>query len=162
MAKILLKSLHSIIDFPFVAVPFFCTYHVFHTLNIALIRTTNTQRITHTYTHVPPILLSLCEMFVWIWDTSLVPPFFSLSPFSLSAASILSDRCPSRGRTKQPVEWGHHCPSFPYHAVLNSTSWVIVKLSQSSEQPIARCWALEQGCVTMDTCVCVSLCVRPK
>lgn len=59
---------------------------------------------------------------------------------------------------KQPSEWGHCFPSFLYHAVLNSTSWVIVKLSKLSEQPITHCCAPEQGCITMDTCVCICVC----
>lgn len=75
-------------------------------LNIALLITTNTKNHTHTHTHTcsKPILLSLCKMFVWIWDTSFVPPFFSLTPFSLSAVFILSDCCPSPARVgaKQP------------------------------------------------------------
>lgn len=62
------------------------------------------------------------------------------------------------GVAKQPVEWGHYCPSVQYHAVLNSTSWVIVKLSQSSKKPITNCSPPEQGSVTMDTCVCICVC----
>ncbi len=65
---------------------------------------TDYHKHKETHTHTPPILLSLCKMLVWIWDTSFVPRFFSLTPVSLSVVSILSDCCPSRARAgaKQP------------------------------------------------------------
>lgn len=122
------------------------TYHMFYTLNVALLRTTknHTHTLLPSYYHYARCLSGygtplLCHhSFLW-------PP----SPCRRCSF------CPS---LKRPVEWGHRCPSFPYHAVLNSTSWVIVKLSQSSEQTITHCWAPEQGCVTMDTCVCICVC----
>lgn len=56
--------------------------------------------------------------------------------------------CPVQGG----VEWGHCYPCAP-----NSRTWVTNKLSQSFKQPIANCRGPEQGCVTMDTYVYLSM-----
>ncbi len=136
-----------------------CIYHMIHTLNIALLITTNTKKHTHT----PPILLSLCKMLVWIWDTSFVPRFFSLTPVSLSAVSILSDCRPSRARAgaKQPRGMRSLLSqlSIPCCAKFYTLSHrQVVTVVQTALYPLLASWAgvHHHGYLSMYRCV------RPK
>lgn len=83
------------------------------------------------------------------------PLWFPMILFSdpLFSLFILSDPL-TTGRPNQAVKRGHRCSASSYLAVLNSTSWVIVKFSQLSEQAVIWRWAP----VSWGTSLCICIC----
>lgn len=122
---------------------------MFHTLNIALFSTTHS---THTIITMQDVCLDMghlrCATILYSY------PLFPVGGVHSFQTAVPHKRGEGRG-AKQPLEWGHRCPSSPYHAVLNSTSWVIVNLSQSSEHPTTLCWVSRGASPWIPVCICV-------
>lgn len=122
--------------------------HVLHT------KCSFTQNHKESHTHTPPFLLSLCKMFVWIWDTSLVPPFFSLTPFSLSAVFILSLAKAASGMRSSLSQLSIPCCAKFYKLSHRQ----VVTVVRADHYPLLGSWA---G-VRHHGYLCVYLCVWPK